>query len=142
MTVKKSKLTKTAKAATTKVAKTAAKKAVESTQKTVKKVAKTASAATKTAKAAATKVTKTTAKKTVAKKDAKEKVVFSIDAPLATTVSIAGCFNEWNPTKNKLKKGKDGLWSITLSLEPGVYEYKFVCDSVNWDEGDNKIKNV
>jgi|SRR5690554_4866171 len=135
MTVKKSKLTKTAKAATTKVAKTAAKKAVESTQKT-------ASAATKTAKAAATKVTKTTAKKTVAKKDAKEKVVFSIDAPLATTVSIAGCFNEWNPTKNKLKKGKDGLWSITLSLEPGVYEYKFVCDSVNWDEGDNKIKNV
>lgn len=83
-----------------------------------------------------------TAKKAPAKKEVLQDVVFSIDAPLATTVAVAGCFNNWSVTKNKLKKDKTGLWSVKIPLASGQYEYKFVCDGVNWDEGENKVKNV
>ena len=79
---------------------------------------------------------------TTAKKGDSKEVVFTIEAPLATTVAVAGCFNNWSVTKNKLKKDKKGLWSVKIPLAAGRYEYKFVCDGVNWDEGENKIKNV
>lgn len=121
---------------------TPAKKASGGAKKTV--VAKTAKGAEKAAAKASVK--KESAKKTViettAKKVDPKEVVFSIEAPLATTVAVAGSFNDWNATKNKLKKDKNGLWSVKIPLAAGRYEYKFVCDGVNWDEGENKIKNV
>ena len=48
----------------------------------------------------------------------------------ATKVEIAGSFNLW--TKQPLKKEKEDLWSITLKLAPGKYQYKFVIDEKNW----------
>lgn len=121
---------------------TPAKKASGGAKKTV--VAKTAKGAEKVAAKASVK--KESAKKTViettAKKVDPKEVVFSIEAPLATTVAVAGSFNDWSTTKNKLKKDKNGLWSVKIPLAAGRYEYKFVCDGVNWDEGENKIKNV
>ena len=121
---------------------TPAKKASGGAKKTV--VAKTAKGAEKVAAKASVK--KESAKKTViettAKKGDSKEVVFTIEAPLATTVAVAGCFNNWSVTKNKLKKDKKGLWSVKIPLAAGRYEYKFVCDGVNWDEGENKIKNV
>jgi 1,4-alpha-glucan branching enzyme len=121
---------------------TPAKKASGGAKKTV--VAKTAKGVEKVAAKASVK--KESAKKTViettAKKVDPKEVVFSIEAPLATTVAVAGSFNDWSATKNKLKKDKNGLWSVKIPLAAGRYEYKFVCDGVNWDEGENKIKNV
>ena len=88
------------------------------------------------AKKAATKAPKATAPKKVA-------VEFVADCPLATTVSVAGTFNNWTVDADKLKKDKKtGLWVVKISLAPGDYEYKFVCDGKNWDAGDNKIKHV
>ena len=40
------------------------------------------------------------------------------------------------------KDKKSGLWKIKLELIPGEYEYKFVCDGKNWDEGANKVIKV
>ncbi len=121
---------------------TPAKKASGGAKKTV--VAKTAKGAEKVAAKASVK--KESAKKTViettAKKGDSKEVVFTIEAPLATTVAVAGCFNNWSVTKNKLKKDKKGVWSVKIPLAVGRYEYKFVCDGVNWDEGENKVKNV
>lgn len=129
---------------------TPAKKASGGAKKTV--VAKTAKGAEKvsqkvTAKGAAKASVKTekiakVVKETVAKKVDQKEVVFSIEAPLATTVAVAGCFNDWSVTKSKLKKDKNGLWSVKIPLAAGRYEYKFVCDGVYWDEGENKVKNV
>lgn len=86
------------------------------------------------------------AKKAPAKKVAAPKkiaVVFEADCPLATTVSVAGTFNDWAVDKDMLKKDKKtGLWKGKISLAPGEYEYKFVCDGKNWDAGDNKVKCV
>ena len=63
--------------------------------------------------------------------------------PLATTVSVAGSFNNWAVDKDMLKKDKKtGLWTGKITLDAGDYEYKFVCDGQYWDEGDNKVKHV
>ena len=104
-------------------------------------------AAKKAETSAPAKETKTVAKKVAkpAKAAAPKKVAveFVADCPLATTVSVAGSFNDWAIDKNMLKKNKKtGLWAAKISLVPGDYEYKFVCDGKNWDEGENKIKHV
>ena len=90
-------------------------------------------------------VEKAPAKKAAPKAAAPKKVAveFVADCPLATTVSVAGTFNNWAVDKDMLKKDKKtGLWIAKISLVPGDYEYKFVCDGKNWDAGDNKIKHV
>jgi len=116
--------------------KTAAKPAAE------KKVAAAKPAAKKSApKAAAEK--KAPAKKAAAKAPKKVTVVFEANCPLATTVSVAGSFNNWAVDKDMLKKDKKtGLWTGKITLDAGDYEYKFVCDGQYWDEGDNKVKHV
>jgi 1,4-alpha-glucan branching enzyme len=58
----------------------------------------------------------------------RSKVLFSLHAPQAETVFLAGDFNEWNPKKHGLKKGSSGAWEATLMLVPSTYEYKFVVD--------------
>jgi len=122
---------------------TPAKKAACGAKKTVeaKKVKAIVKKETKVEAKVSAKAAKTVKAASAKKGDSKE-VVFTIEAPLATTVAVAGSFNNWSVTKNKLKKDKKGLWSVKIPLAAGRYEYKFVCDGVNWDEGENKIKNV
>ena len=56
-------------------------------------------------------------------------VLFQIDAPEATLVNIAGQFNGWSPGATELKKGPDGVWSITLELKKGAkHRYKYLID--------------
>lgn len=52
--------------------------------------------------------------------------------PSAQSVSVAGDFNEWNPTKTKLERADGGMWTVTLPLKPGRYEYMFVIDGKQW----------
>lgn len=56
---------------------------------------------------------------------------FTLNAPEAKEVSLAGSFNDWNSKNMLLKKGKDNKWNRELTLKPGRYEYKFVVDG-NW----------
>ena len=95
--------------------------------------------------AKAAKAEKPAAKKAAPKAAAPKKVAveFVADCPLATTVSVAGTFNNWAVDKDMLKKDKKtGLWTGKITLDAGDYEYKFVCDGQYWDEGDNKVKHV
>ena len=102
-----------------------------------------AKTATKPAAPKAEKAVKAPAKKTAAKAAKKVTVVFEANCPLATTVSVAGSFNNWAVDKDMLKKDKKtGLWTGKVTLDAGDYEYKFVCDGQYWDEGDNKVKHV
>lgn len=117
-----------------------AKKAVAAKPAVEKKVAAAKPAAKKAAPKAAT---KPAAPKAVAKAPKKVTVVFEANCPLATTVSVAGSFNNWAVDKDMLKKDKKtGLWTGKITLDAGDYEYKFVCDGQYWDEGDNKVKHV
>jgi 1,4-alpha-glucan branching enzyme len=56
-------------------------------------------------------------------------VRFSLDAPAATTVSIVGDFNGWNPVALPMRRSADGArWEVDLVLPPGRYSYAFVVD--------------
>jgi chromosome partitioning protein len=54
-------------------------------------------------------------------------VVFSIEAPDATRVQLAGDFNNWNPGAAELER-TGAVWKATLRLEPGRYRYRYVVD--------------
>lgn len=48
------------------------------------------------------------------------------------SVSLAGTFNNWSKDAMPLKKTGDNVWSTTISLEEGSYQYKFVIDGTRW----------
>jgi hypothetical protein len=52
--------------------------------------------------------------------------------PGAKSVSVAGDFNGWNPAQTKLERSEGGLWTATIALKPGRYQYMFVIDGKQW----------
>jgi hypothetical protein len=52
--------------------------------------------------------------------------------PRARSVSVAGDFNGWNPARTRLERTGDGMWSATIPLKPGRYQYMFVIDGKQW----------
>jgi len=52
--------------------------------------------------------------------------------PNAQSVSVAGDFNGWNPGHTTLERSDGGIWTVTLPLKPGRYEYMFVIDGTQW----------
>ncbi len=59
------------------------------------------------------------------------------------TVAIAGDFNGWNPQDNILEDPEgDGIWTGTLNLKPGRYEYMFVLDGEKWFPDPNALRYV
>lgn len=65
-----------------------------------------------------------------------KKIEFKFFAPLSKKVQLGGDFNKWKPAKARLRGSKAGIWSTSLNLKPGRYEYRFVIDG-NW-ENDNQ----
>ncbi len=57
-------------------------------------------------------------------------VTFTLEAPSAQSVSVAGDFNGWDSESHSMKKTKEGLWKLTLSLPPGSYQYQFYVDGI------------
>ena len=68
------------------------------------------------------------------KEEKGKKVTFSFLAPQAGSVSIAGDFSNWDPTNHPMKKGKKGVWKISLNLAPGTYQYKFFVDGAWYND--------
>ena len=66
------------------------------------------------------------------KKDSHDKksIEFHFQADPGKDVFIAGSFNDWNPTKTKLKDLGDGLYMVKLQLRSGAHEYKFIVDDI------------
>jgi len=54
-------------------------------------------------------------------------VVFTVEAPDAAQVQIAGDFNDWKPELTEMEPvGR--VWRRTLELAPGRYRYRYVID--------------
>jgi LacI family transcriptional regulator len=67
---------------------------------------------------------------------------FTYVDPKAIAVSVAGQFNNWDPTANPMKKNSAGVWSATIALKPGKQPYKFFVDG-NWQlDSKNPISQV
>jgi len=61
----------------------------------------------------------------------KKSVKFQVKADSGKAVFVAGSFNSWNGEESKLKeKAKTGVYSISLKLDKGRHEYKFIIDGV------------
>jgi len=63
------------------------------------------------------------------KKPARRRVKFSIAADKGSKVFVAGSFNNWDGEKDKLTE-KKGVFSKSILLQPGRYEYKFVVNGI------------
>jgi len=60
-------------------------------------------------------------------------VAFRLKYPEAKRVAIIGSFNQWDKDKDALfGPDADGIWSITLPLKDGRYEYLFLVDGGKW----------
>jgi hypothetical protein len=56
---------------------------------------------------------------------------YKMPTPAKRKIYLAGNFNSWNPSDdNYLMKDDDGdgMWTITVKLAPGTYQYKYVVD--------------
>ncbi|MFZ2040954.1 MAG: glycogen-binding domain-containing protein [Desulfobacterales bacterium] len=58
----------------------------------------------------------------------KRRVTFSLTAPDAEQVAVAGTFNGWDEKAGRMKGSGPGVWQKIVMLPPGDYEYKFVVD--------------
>ncbi len=54
-------------------------------------------------------------------------VVFTIEAPNAAHVQLAGDFNGWTPDGSEMVP-VDGVWTKMVKLAPGRYRYRYVID--------------
>lgn len=52
--------------------------------------------------------------------------------PEASSVHAVGDFNGWDPARTSLQQVSSGVWTVTLPLTPGRYEYMFVVDGQRW----------
>ena len=51
---------------------------------------------------------------------------FSYNAPPGEIITVSGCFNSWDPFMYELKEGPAGVYSLTVPLPPGTYQYVFI----------------
>jgi len=61
--------------------------------------------------------------------------------PTATTVAIAGSFNDWRPEAMLMVAVEDGRWVKELNLPSGTYEYLFIVDG-QWMPDPSAKENV
>ena len=100
----------------------------------MKKKAKTAAKAT-TQKPAA-------AKKQAIKKSALKSVTFTVHAEAGQDVRLAGSFTDWETKAKKMTfKKRNGVYSATVKLAPGEYQYKFIIGD-KWATDDQNTEFV
>jgi 1,4-alpha-glucan branching enzyme len=58
---------------------------------------------------------------------------FTYTDPAAKSVYVAGDFNQWNATANPMQKDSSGVWTASIPLKPGKYQYKFIVDG-DWKQ--------
>jgi len=60
-------------------------------------------------------------------------VQFVIVAPDANGVSLVGDFNDWTSATTPMSRASgNGVWSVTVPLDPGRYRYAFLVDGEVW----------
>jgi 1,4-alpha-glucan branching enzyme len=60
----------------------------------------------------------------------RRRITFSLSAPEAKSVAVAGSFCDWEASTYPLKQDANGTWKRIVTLAPGRYEYRFVVDDV------------
>ena len=59
---------------------------------------------------------------------AKRRIAFSLSAPDARSVKLAGNFTGWESAAKEMKRQRNGSWKATVAVPPGQHEYRFIVD--------------
>ena len=59
-------------------------------------------------------------------------VRFTLEHAAATSVSVAGDFNDWSPSAHPLTRSGSGRWSAVVALPAGEHKFMFVVDGEQW----------
>ena len=74
------------------------------------------------------------------------KVKFSLSGDQyksASSVLLVGSFNNWQLGETPLKKGKTGVWSVSLDLETGKeHQFRYLIDGTKWENDPEADKFV
>ena len=94
------------------------------------------------AKAATKKKPAKAAKKAAAPKVALKSVTFTVHAEAGQEVRLAGSFTDWETKAKKMTfKKRNGVYSATVKLAPGEYQYKFIIGD-RWATDDQNTEFV
>ena len=108
-------------------------------KKTAKTAAKTATTKPEAKKCCAKKCA---AKKCETKKPALKSVTFTVHAEAGQDVRLAGSFTDWETKAKKMTfKKTNGVYSATVKLAPGEYQYKFIIGD-KWVADDQNTEFV
>ena len=108
-------------------------------KKTAKTAAKTATTKPEAKKCCAKKCA---AKKCETKKPALKSVTFTVHAEAGQDVRLAGSFTDWETKAKKMTfKKTNGVYSATVKLAPGEYQYKFISGD-KWTTDDQNAEFV
>ena len=108
-------------------------------KKTTKTAAKTATTKPEAKKCCAKKCA---AKKCETKKPALKSVTFTVHAEAGQDVRLAGSFTDWETKAKKMTfKKTNGVYSATVKLAPGEYQYKFIIGD-KWATDDQNAEFV
>jgi len=108
-------------------------------KKTSKTAAKTATTKPEAKKCCAKKCA---AKKCETKKPALKSVTFTVHAEAGQDVRLAGSFTDWETKAKKMTfKKTNGVYSATVKLAPGEYQYKFIIGD-KWTTDDQNAEFV
>jgi len=66
---------------------------------------------------------------------------FAIEAPHAQEVRVTGQFTGWSYDGLPLDRDDEGVWTCTIEVPPGAYEYRFIVDGV-WVKDPNNLESV
>ncbi|MFQ5796830.1 MAG: glycogen-binding domain-containing protein [Candidatus Bipolaricaulia bacterium] len=66
---------------------------------------------------------------------------FAYRAPQAEAVYLVGSFNGWQVRVTPMERERGDIWTVTIALEPGRYEYMFVVDG-KWVSDPNAPRTV
>ena len=79
------------------------------------------------------------------KSNGKCQVTFRLSAEAnAKKASLCGEFNDWEKDAKPMRKLKSGEFSVSLTLEPGKYRFRYWLDGERWEndwEADEYLPN-
>jgi 1,4-alpha-glucan branching enzyme len=55
-------------------------------------------------------------------------IEFQLELPNAQAVCLVGDFNRWDFKTYPLRKNEKGVWTKSITVSPGRYEYRFYSD--------------
>ena len=74
-----------------------------------------------------------TMKKAAVANSKKFSVTFEMPAEIeAESLVVVGDFNNWDENATPMQRRKDGVWTKSLRLDPGRYQFRYLADGHIW----------